>query len=89
MKKTTLLSLVCASLVAQNTFTLNEQVVTASHITQNELSYTAPIEIYTDEMRTKMYKQIIVVAVIAILSIEAVSGQIFQKYKVMRNTIFL
>lgn len=49
MKKTILFSLVCASLTAQEIFTLEEQTVTASHITQDELSYAAPIEIYTDE----------------------------------------
>ena len=49
LNKPILLLLLCASLSAQETFTLEEQTVTASHITQDELSYAAPIEIYTDQ----------------------------------------
>lgn len=49
MKKTLLFSIACASLMAQQNFTLEEQTVTASHIKQDELCYTAPIEIYTDK----------------------------------------
>ncbi len=49
MKKTLLLSLVCASLIAQEIFTLEEQTITASQIPQDELSYTAPVETYTTQ----------------------------------------
>lgn len=49
MKKTILTSLVCASLMAQEAFVLQEQVVTATHLIQDELSYAAPVEIYTQD----------------------------------------
>lgn len=49
MKKTLLLSLACISLIAEDTFTLQEQIVTATHLHQDELSYTAPVEIYTSK----------------------------------------
>jgi len=47
MKKTLLLSLACISLMAEETFTLQEQTVTATHLEQDELSYAAPVEIYS------------------------------------------
>lgn len=47
MKKTLLLSLACISLLAQDSFLLEEQTVTATHLSQDELSYAAPVEIYT------------------------------------------
>jgi len=49
MKKTLLISLACASLIAEETFTLEEQTVTATVLEQNELTYTAPVEIYTEK----------------------------------------
>jgi len=49
MKKTLLLSLVCASLMANETFTLKEQTVTATHLQQDELTYAAPVEIYNEQ----------------------------------------
>jgi len=49
MKKTFLLSLVCATLIAQETFTLEEQTVTATVLEEDELSYTAPVEIYNEK----------------------------------------
>lgn len=47
MKKTLLLSLACISLLAEESFTLQEQTVTATHLVQDELSYAASVEIYT------------------------------------------
>ena len=49
MKKTLLLSLACITLIADNTFTLEEQTVTATNLVQDELRYAAPVEIYTDQ----------------------------------------
>jgi len=49
MKKTLLISLACASLIAKDSFTLEEQTVTATHLEQDELSYAAPIEIYDEK----------------------------------------
>ena len=48
MKKATLLSLVCAVLLsAENVFVLEQQTVTATALEEDELTYTAPVEIYT------------------------------------------
>ncbi|MEA3374510.1 MAG: TonB-dependent receptor [Campylobacterota bacterium] len=48
MKKTTLLTLICATLFgAKDIFVLEQQTVTAASLEQDELTYTAPIEIYT------------------------------------------
>lgn len=47
MTKTLILSLACIALMAEDTFTLQEQTVTATHLHQAELSYAAPVEIYT------------------------------------------
>lgn len=49
MKKTLILSLACITLIADNTFTLEEQTVTATNLVQDELGYAAPIEIYAAE----------------------------------------
>ena len=49
MKKTLILSLACITLIADNTFTLEEQTVTATNLVQDELGYAAPVEIYTPQ----------------------------------------
>ncbi len=49
MKKTLLLSLACISLMAEESFLLQEQTVTATYLQQDELSYAAPVEIYTQQ----------------------------------------
>lgn len=46
-KITVILSLACISIMAQDSFVLQEQTVTATHLKQDELSYAAPVEIYT------------------------------------------
>ncbi|HIC43340.1 MAG TPA: hypothetical protein EYO73_03330 [Sulfurimonas sp.] len=48
-KTTLMLSLACSSLLASDIFTLEEQTVTATHLEQDELTYTAPVEIYSKE----------------------------------------
>ena len=48
MKKATLLSFVCAALLgAENVFVLEQQTVTATALEEDELTYAAPVEIYT------------------------------------------
>ena len=49
MKKTLLLSLIGISLIAKETFTLEEQTVTATNIETDELRYAAAVEIYNKE----------------------------------------
>jgi iron complex outermembrane receptor protein len=49
MTKTVILSLACISIMAQESFVLHEQTVTATHLKQDELSYAAPVEIYTSQ----------------------------------------
>lgn len=49
MTKTIILSLACISIMAQESFVLQEQTVTATHLTHDELSYSAAVEIYTAE----------------------------------------
>jgi iron complex outermembrane receptor protein len=49
MKKTLLLSIATAALIANETFTLEEQTVTATNLEQNEKDYAGAVEIYTDE----------------------------------------
>lgn len=48
-KQTLVLSLVCASALAQETFILEEQTVTATHLEQDELTYAAAVEIYNEK----------------------------------------
>jgi iron complex outermembrane receptor protein len=49
MTKTLLLSLACIALIAEESFVLKEQTVTATHLAHDELSYAAPVEIYTSQ----------------------------------------